>query len=169
MQYTWQKAARSVSGLDAQAIGQEIEALGGRDGVAPADLVEAARNPGSAMHSYFEWDDAKAADAYRVQQARYLLRSIEVVIREEHPPIRAFHAVVVEDGPEGDDDGGDKPRRYVPVSVVAADEALRRQVIEAALAELQGWRKRYAQYRELEQIGAAIDAAMEQVLMPATA
>lgn len=56
------------------------------DGVLrPADVVDAARNPNSSMHSQFEWDDGEAAEAYRLQQARSLIRRVKVeVIRPDN-------------------------------------------------------------------------------------
>ena len=166
MQYVWKEVGPAPRGVDAQAVGEEIEALGGDDGVTPAELVEAARKPGSSMHDYFEWDDKKAADAHRLNQARYLLRTIAVVVREDEPPVRAFHAVVVEDG-EGDDpaDTHDalRPRRYVPVSIVAAKPSLLRQVLDETLSLLIGCQKRYAQYQGLAPVMAVIEAAVEQL------
>ena len=43
-------------------------------------VVDAARPSGSQLHRYFEWDDIKAAESWRHEQARHLLRSIEVQI-----------------------------------------------------------------------------------------
>ena len=49
-----------------------------RDGrVLPDDVVAAAREKGSPLHKYFEWDDAKAGHAFRLEQARQLIRSVE--------------------------------------------------------------------------------------------
>lgn len=50
----------------------------------PADVVEAARNPDSILHGYFEWDDSEAAKQHRLGQARQLIRrvKIEVVVRD---------------------------------------------------------------------------------------
>ena len=44
-----------------------------------ADAVVAeAANKRSPIHHLFEWDDSKAAHAYRIDQARMLLRGIQV-------------------------------------------------------------------------------------------
>lgn len=48
--------------------------------VTPEHVVDAARDPRSPLHEYFEWDDAEAAEAYRREQARALLRSWKVRI-----------------------------------------------------------------------------------------
>jgi len=66
------------------SIKEELEAIAAGGVLYPADVVEAARNPNSAMHSQFEWDDSEAAEAYRLQQARALIRRVKVnVIRSD--------------------------------------------------------------------------------------
>lgn len=49
------------------AIGDDLETI------SPDMVVEFARNPETALHAYFEWDDTKAAARYRRDQARGLL------------------------------------------------------------------------------------------------
>ncbi|HUD75319.1 MAG TPA: hypothetical protein VMQ76_09630, partial [Terracidiphilus sp.] len=40
----------------------------------PEKVVEAARPVSSPLHSWFEWNDNKAAENYRIWQARQLIR-----------------------------------------------------------------------------------------------
>lgn len=47
----------------------------------PEAVVEAARPESSPLHSHFEWNDSKAAEKYRLDQARVLIRSVYI----EHP------------------------------------------------------------------------------------
>ena len=57
----------------------------------PADVVEAARAPTSALHSYFTWDNREAADKWRLEEARSLIRSVTITIEGAEPmQIRAF-------------------------------------------------------------------------------
>lgn len=46
----------------------------------PEAVVEAARDPGSPLHDQFEWDNAKAAHAYRLETAKALIRDFQVEI-----------------------------------------------------------------------------------------
>jgi len=41
-------------------------------------VVKAASKEGSPLHSYFEWDDTVAGARYRMEQARDLIRSVDV-------------------------------------------------------------------------------------------
>lgn len=61
---------------------RELERDNGR--LIPADIVEAARDPGSPLHSHFTWDDSEAAEKYRLMQARTLIRTVklEVTVRD---------------------------------------------------------------------------------------
>jgi hypothetical protein len=45
-----------------------------------ADILEDARPVGSPLHEHFEWDDAEAAEAHRLSQARELVASIRVTV-----------------------------------------------------------------------------------------
>ncbi len=71
----------------------EIKALEDRRGrLTPQEVVEAARAEASAIHGCFEWDDGKAAEAYRIEQARELIRrvKIEIVVEERSMKIVAY-------------------------------------------------------------------------------
>ncbi len=64
---------------------KEIKALEDRAGkLTPEQVVEAASDESSALHSCFTWDDSEAAARWRLDEARELIRSvrIETVIEE---------------------------------------------------------------------------------------
>lgn len=49
------------------------------DGVLrPDDVVKDARNESSPLHSFFTWDDTEAANQFRLDQARTLIRNVKV-------------------------------------------------------------------------------------------
>jgi hypothetical protein len=151
MIYQWKPEARVK--VDAQKAGEELERIrtwhNGR--LEAKDVVEASRERGAPLHAAFEWNNARAAAAYRIEQAKYLIRSIEVVVDsaiEEARPVRAFVSVV-----------RDEDRSYTSVSHALADPDLRRQVLVGALRELEAWRDRYAELVELANVFAAIEEA----------
>jgi len=66
-----------------------VRALEARNGrLDTADVVDAARNPDSPLHGYFEWDDSAAAEAYRLSQAETLIRRFKIVVTVENVPVR---------------------------------------------------------------------------------
>lgn len=154
MVYQWKRGAR-VS-IDAQVAGERLDAIREANGGAltPAAVVSDARAATSPLHPAFEWNDAAAADKYRETQAAYLIRSVVVVVREteEKPPseVRAFVSVVQH---ENDDD----ERSYTHVEVAMRDPSMRAQLLARAYAELQSWRKRYADLEEFASVYSMID------------
>ena len=53
-----------------------------------SDVVKAARDPRHVLHKYFEWDDRKASERYRLLQARALARSVKILIRIDSKVIK---------------------------------------------------------------------------------
>lgn len=67
----------------------EIKALEDRSGrLTPEQVVDAARSPSSAIHECFEWDDSTAAEKYRVEQARDLLKRVKIEVEIHETTIR---------------------------------------------------------------------------------
>lgn len=60
--------------------------------ITPSLLVQSSRNKNSVFHSFFEWDNQKAADAYRRIRASQILRHVDVKIIKNNEPvfIRAY-------------------------------------------------------------------------------
>jgi hypothetical protein len=147
--YGWRSGSR-IS-LDPQKAGEAISKVQkAHNGLLePEMLVDAARDERSILHPHFEWDDAKAAEAFRTDQARDLIRSLTVDISRsnvEEKQVRAY--VNVETGQE---------RGYVSTFTALSSAELRKQVLEKAFAELEAWRARHAELSELARIFAAID------------
>jgi len=49
----------------------------------PSAVVDEARPEDSPLHAAFEWDDSIAAEKYRLEQARRLLRQVGLFIERE--------------------------------------------------------------------------------------
>ena len=118
----------------------------------PHDVVEFARDPETALHSRFTWDDTKAAEEYRTWQARQVIRLYVNVIYEEHPPTRIFVSLE-EDRANG---GG-----YRYILNVLTDDERRKQLLDQALKEFRILRKKYQELKELAEVYQAIDRASE--------
>ena len=59
-----------------------------RGRLTPQEIVEAARPEDSILHGCFEWDDGKAAEAWRLEQARELIRRVKIEVVVEERTIR---------------------------------------------------------------------------------
>ena len=109
----------------------------------PPDVVAFARDPKSALHGRFQWDDSKAAHQYRLWQARELIECHVVVLKADTDPIRAY--VSLRD--ERRNRGG-----YRHVVDVMTDASMRKRFLAEALDEAERWQARYARLQELAPI-----------------
>lgn len=136
MTYQWKGGARISA--DAQEVGLELEHIERKDAQA---VVAAAAKSDGALHDCFEWNNTRASQAYRLEQARLLLRSIVVVEKPsaDSEPIqyRAFEAVYVADDNEGEE-GGRTAMVYIPTREALKKPELREQImarLEQTIAE----------------------------------
>jgi hypothetical protein len=120
-----------------------------------AQIVDDAKKKTSPLNDYFEWNDKRAANRWRLRQAAHLLRSIQVMIKDDEgmeTETRAFHNVTI------DDSYAMEPERVnVTVQRVLSEDNLREQIIDKALKQLDAWRKKYKQYKEFTEIVSVID------------
>lgn len=83
MIFQFRQGAR-VTGVDAQSVGEELERIRARDGkVETTTVVDEARPKQAPLHPAFEWENSVAGEQWRLQQARHLVRSTEVVSEKE--------------------------------------------------------------------------------------
>lgn len=136
---------------DPQRIGSALakvaEAGSGR--LTPKAVVEAARDTKSPLHRHFEWNDAKAAESYRLDQAREIIRVIRIEGADDDEPMRAFLSVR--------DAGGVS---YHTAADVASSVDLQLAVLKAAERDLEAFQKRY---REIEEVCEDIVSARNKV------
>jgi hypothetical protein len=136
---------RSGYGLtDAEAahIGAVLDAITKRDGaLTPEALVDEARPLTSPAHKHFTWDDGLAAEAYRREEARHLIRGIVIV--KVAPPSAPMPTIVV---PAFESVTSAGERGYQPLAEVMAQPSLLAQVEPRLIADLTQLRARYAAY-----------------------
>ena len=153
-----------ISKSQAQVYGQVLDDISKKANgtLKPMDVVEEARDVNNPLHDYFEWDNSKAGERYRVEQARYLIRHITVEIKYDHKvkDQRAFFSV--NETPDGDCDGN-KNKTYITIERVLSEPNLRKQMLLQALTELEYWRDKYREYRELERVFAVVEKISKKI------
>lgn len=133
--------------MSVQAALQSIAAANG--GVLkPEHVVAAARDPNNPLHKEFTWDNDEAAAAWRLEQARTLIRSVKVVVHTETKTLRSV--AYVRDPRCPSDVSG-----YVSVSQLRRDDELAR---EAMIAEFDRIKQHMERVRRL---GAALNLQNE--------
>jgi hypothetical protein len=72
---------KSAKKADPQEIGAALEKIKAetKDRFNSKAIVAAARSPSHVLHKHFEWDNAVAGERYRQEQARELVRVIDIV------------------------------------------------------------------------------------------
>ena len=103
--------------------------------------MERAKDERTELHKCFTWDDTEAAEKWRRQEARFVLCHL-VLVREEEPDapqVRVFHKPVASD------------------TYKSADFIFRRadeyqNLLQAAMAELRAFKKKYERLSELDYI-----------------
>lgn len=121
------------------------------DGVLqPEVVVRAAARETSPLHKCFEWDDSKAAEAFRLEQARCIIRaSVEILSNgKDEIPTRVFVSLTPDRGQEG----------YRITSQVCSDAELYAQMLADAKEEMNCFRRKYARISELSGVFAAMEA-----------
>jgi len=135
----------------AQRYGERIEKLEEKTGsVTPYVLLEDAKKISSPLHEYFQWNDEKAAERYRVKQAGELLRSITVVSKIKGQPSQVQRAYLNVNNLD------EKGRIYVNINKALTEPEYREQVLKQAFRELTYWEGKYQDYNELVTIFSAI-------------
>lgn len=146
---SWRKGTGFLyKDADPNAVASELRSLG--DGFGPEDVVKYAKDGGTELHKCFEWDDSKAANSWRIYQARNLIINLVVddkAIPEDLPPIRVFYKV--------DSDGGVSGYKETQKIIKVADEYA--NLLTQARNELRIFKAKYSCLEELADIMALID------------
>ena len=105
----------------------------------PEAVVQFAKNAKTSLHRYFTWDDGEAAQAYRVMQARALIRVAVTVLETTSEKVRAFVSLT----PDRKTGAG-----YRAMVDVLDDASMLGQLLKDAKAELQAFKRKYAKLEE---------------------
>ena len=134
------------------AIVNELETIRKNHGgvLRAADVVQFARNPKTELHDRFTWDDNKAAEEYRLWQAREIIRvAVTIIPRANNALHRAYVSMMADRQADG---GG-----YRSIHVVLSNPTQRALLLQEALAELNALRVKYRALLELAPVFEAID------------
>jgi len=108
----------------------------------PEAIVQHAKNPKSALHNSFEWNDTVAAQKYRLEQARRLLRvTVEFIeVDGTAEPIRVFCSL----SQDREGDGG-----YRAMVDILNDRQMRAMMLSDALRDIEIFTEKYGRLKEL--------------------
>lgn len=131
---------------DAQKVADEISSIG--LSVKPEEIVEKARDESTELHKCFEWDDTKAAEKYRVYQARQIVCHLIVKEVNNEPQKQEVRFFYKTDSQEG----------YKPTSYIIRNKDEYHKLLDRALTELKAFQRKYSTLKELDGLFDAINA-----------
>jgi hypothetical protein len=153
MVFEWKKGYRAS--VKADVAGSVMKRLEEKGDLTPSALVDEARPVESPLHRAFEWNDAKAAEIYRRQQATIMIRSI--VVKEsavvsggsEEVQVRIFNQL-------------ERGESYESLHTILVDEEKVDLLLERAKRELEVFRNKYGQLVQLARLMEAIDEILDE-------
>src|ERR1051325_10889490 len=134
------------------AISKELDKLAHEDEhgtLRPEAVLEAARDPESPLHRCFTWDDDEAAYAWRLNEARMLIRTYKVVIEQVPVPVKTRAYVSLKSARVA-------RTGYTPIRRVLSEPELHAELLRNALEDLEATESRYGNLRELKPVFTAV-------------
>ena len=152
----WKKGFRGKG--DAEKVYSELEVIRKRVGsIKPEDVVKRAKIKKSSMHEMFTWDDSEAARLHRLEQARSVIRSIEIVY-EKTPNVQARAYSVTTTAATDKEE----PRKvYMSTAELLEDPIARDELLSRAIREALSYRRKYHGLSELAKVFRAMDDFVE--------
>ena len=130
-------------------------------GITPEMVIKAAKDPNNVLHHLFEWDNSKAGNAHRVDQARQIITSVKINIVTESRTISAVS--YVRDPRLSNDQQG-----YISVAKLKTDKDLAKDSIryefQRAYAHLHR-AKTHAEILGMEDEVSALLNTLEEVMV----
>lgn len=154
MKVRWKQGYRPK--IDAETAYNALEELRKKHGKLTADIVvEAAKDKNNPLHTVFIWDVNEAARKYWQEQARLLMRSIEVIYDDApSTSVRAYEVV------ETTNDNRARQSVYMTTHDILSDPQLRQQLLQRAIREAISYKQKYKALVELSSIFGAIDSVV---------
>lgn len=127
-----------------------------RGTITPSQVLIAAKDPDSPLHGCFEWDDSAAAEWYRRDQARVLIRSVKIDINYETKTVRTV--AYVRDPSRDPNESG-----YVSVAKVKTDDDQARDVLLAEFKRAGAALERARSLAKVFDLESRMDAFIEEL------
>ena len=139
-----------------EVIKQELEIIRNEGGgfLNPSKVVDYARDPATALHEYFEWDDTEAAHRYRLAQARALIRVAVIVGPTTAETVRAYVSLSSDRRANGG---------YRAIADVLSDEIMKETLLADALHDLASFQRKYDSLRNVARLNRVFETIEDVV------
>ena len=131
--------------LKNEIVAKELDKIEQKYGfISPKQVVIEATPNDSPLHNYFTWDESKAAESYRMWEARHLITSVRIEIMGRLTDGFWNAKVLIEKDTDF--------QAYFSTRKVLSNKELYLQVLSQAISELEYWQKKYKELKELHEI-----------------
>lgn len=138
----------------AQSAGEIMQELEAENRLTAKELVDVSRPEEAPLHDYFEWDNEIAAEKFREEQGRYLIRAIVEVEEPDDMPDTVELTVVT----KSFYNIGTNDENYYHINTIVREKDKAQQLLETAIRELRQFERRYEIIRDkLTGVFEAID------------
>lgn len=163
--FAWLGTYRPPAKLSADDAAAELARIREEQGRLTAEsVIDAARPKEAPLHPAFEWDNKQAADNYRKEQARRLIRA---VVRVETPitPEHREYVLVRSD----DAESAETPTEYRPMTLVVQNADLLTDAIIRLEGRVAEARRSVEELQSLAKSVSASDERMARIMMATSA
>ena len=126
---------------DAQKVAEEI----GFGKFTPMEVLEKAKDETTELHKCFEWNDSIAAEKYRLEQAKNIIRMLVYEKETKEQAVVRYYAKT------------ETKHVYQPTKQFLVQEDEYQGLLRRALAELEAFKNKYHTLTELEGIFEAME------------
>lgn len=150
--YEW-KMKSFAKGIDPDAAVIELERIENLFGsLTPENILKASEDTEALLHPLFEWDNTKAAEMYRMSQARSIINNVEIVVISDGQSRNISVYEIVSVG---------EHRAYKHIDTLTENEV--EQVKRTTLRELNNLKSKLSIYKEFTTTVKHIDKAIESI------
>ena len=147
-----------------QVVGETLDRLAESAEVTAQSFLDISRPEDSPTHGIFEWDDAIAAEKYRLGIASCVIRSIDVTRVQVEDETSEVSIVEAKEESQTykrayvnvNKSAGFQPAKFVPIDQAMSNADMRKQVLQNALDELNAYKRKYFMLSELAKVFDAI-------------
>ncbi len=157
MVYQWK--IPSLYPVSAEVAGTELDRIYEKNGELKQEaIVEESRPETAPLHPIFEWDDKKAADKYRKEQATHLMCAlVQVEERKEQPPKEIQVSVHKEKRAFTHAE-----KAYHPTRVVLEHPTMRDEAFRDVIRSIESFKQKFSIYNEVAGIIVEMDKVLER-------
>lgn len=154
MAFTYKYRCPGIVKAPVEVTGRICQEIIDQDGaVTPKRLIDVSRPEDAPLHNEFEWDDGVAAEKFREEQARQIIKNVIIV----DSSIEEERTIKAEIGDRAFVPTDERLHRYVNIATAIDNDKWRENLLNQARKDMYAFRAKYFRLTELQYIIKDID------------